>query len=1281
MLSALQVLALLLAGTHAKNSSHPIYSNSSAIVHETDRTLALNYTTLDYGEPYVDAATSRPARFSASQAAASATSASLSHVTVAGDTPLPASTAGAETIYTVSAGPGSTGAGASLAASVPGRATASSKYSAASSGVVSGGSDGFSSDLPSGSQKPAPSAADDAAATQGASQARDSSTVSTPSLGTSLAADSSETFAHSSDASMLSSRETPAHGSVGSSTSSSHETSAHGSGVFSTPSSSQAPAHSSDASSALSSLQTSADGARETPAQSSDASSTLGSSQMPARYSGTSQLRSGAASTETASSEGTRSAAHSASSTARFQTLSSSSFSPVSELLTATASTSTSVLYSATSPYTSATATGSIVTSVPSHSANPLVTQSLSSSKLSQSISTTYTASKTVDTESLLPASNFTSSSVVIGSSSNSSAFATGTSLSAPGQLNASASQGTTSSPARSSVILSTSVVTHSTVNTTTMVVPVTSTYSNRTTVLSKTTTARFTLVGTSNVVSNQTATLQPSGASSSSLATPSASSSAYASSSSSAALTTESTASSTSETPVVSIVSETVTTVDLFQAVATDEPPSVFARHSNPMDLSSGVSNNGSPYGTNKFYTNLIVGDQTSAAFVYPYSVWKYSSNGVNGFAVSHTSKDQYSYGNYDSDGNSEYLVNPLGIASLIFSAESFGSACNMYVSDMTTSSCDVTINDGSVSNILQVPLVQGMGFASGIYHGSLKPEIRTSAAFISLEQQTSDILPAGVQKYRVGLNSGSTWLVYVTLPDGYSDDDFTLGFSDSSTLSGSQAIDGLIVQFAAAPEDSTYDSFYDNAAGMYATDFKLEGSSDGATASYAFDYQTEGRSASGKTMIFALPHHLDALSAESTAARTGVQLQSTTKGTMEALLATSLVFTETLNTQLGWLPWTSQLGSRNLTYSAEQLQLLAETANDEINIDVWGSVGRLNTYYLGKVLDKYAYILLTVADVLQDSAVTAAALENLKQAFAKLMQNQQLYPLYYDTKFGGVVSSGDWASTATGYDFGNTYYNDHHFHYGYIVHAAAVVGHVDAQQGGSWAQDNKAWINALVRDVANPSAADAYFPVSRMFDWFHGHSWAAGLFANANGKNQESSSEDYNFAYGMKLWGAVVGDRAMERRADVMLAVMQRSMNAYYLFADDNAVEPSEILGNKVAGILFDNIIDYTTYFGTETQYKNGIHMIPVTPASGVIRGPTFVQQEWEEKLASVAATLADGWGGLLRLNQALYDPASSYAFFADSGFSSAALDNGLSRTWALAFSGGLANSLGLL
>src|ERR1700733_10250554 len=92
----------------------------------------------------------------------------------------------------------------------------------------------------------------------------------------------------------------------------------------------------------------------------------------------------------------------------------------------------------------------------------------------------------------------------------------------------------------------------------------------------------------------------------------------------------------------------------------------------------------------------------------------------------------------------------------------------------------------------------------------------------------------------------------------------------------------------------------------------------------------------------------------------------------------------------------------------------------------------------------------------------------------------------------------------------------------YGYFIYAASIIGTLDP----TWLKANKAWVNTLVRDIANPSPLDHFFPVSRNFDWYHGHSWAHGLYETFDGKDEESSSEDAMSAYALKLWGRAIGD-----------------------------------------------------------------------------------------------------------------------------------------------------------
>jgi endo-1,3(4)-beta-glucanase len=76
--------------------------------------------------------------------------------------------------------------------------------------------------------------------------------------------------------------------------------------------------------------------------------------------------------------------------------------------------------------------------------------------------------------------------------------------------------------------------------------------------------------------------------------------------------------------------------------------------------------------------------------------------------------------------------------------------------------------------------------------------------------------------------------------------------------------------------------------------------------------------------------------------------------------------------------------------------------------------------------------------------------------------------------------------------------------------------------------------------------------------------------LDALIDGKNEESTSEDTYSYYAMKLWGHVIGDSAMEMRANLQLAILRRGLKSYFLYEEENQHLPRKFVGNKNAGIV---------------------------------------------------------------------------------------------------------------
>jgi endo-1,3(4)-beta-glucanase len=713
------------------------------------------------------------------------------------------------------------------------------------------------------------------------------------------------------------------------------------------------------------------------------------------------------------------------------------------------------------------------------------------------------------------------------------------------------------------------------------------------------------------------------------------------------------------------STVKSSLSVSDIFQAIATDAPPEQLSRRSDHPAPRKGIQPQEKKLQTNKFYSNFFLEDQALPSYIFPYSVvWANGTGatGSYGMAVSHTERVQFAGGETDPvTGAWRFYASPIGVHSVVLSATELTNTTQLTTDSLEAFSVNVNLSPGSgnSSSRITYPLVQGMGLVTAQYTNST-PMIASGIGFDEIKY----IGAAGdntTHKYRMELTNGFSWLAYVTPEDSeYDVDSFNL--LDGTNFQGPSGFHGT-VQVAKIPNDATDAvDVYDSAAGAYPTSGSISGSVDGTTGKYTLSWN-KGGVQTQELLMFALPHHMQSLSEETKGSVTDVKLMTTVKGTGVAIRGESWTLEEPLNIDMEFAPYQPGYGSiRNV--SSEDAALINEAGASELQQDMSEMSNLDSMYYSGKELAKYAGIVFAVNDMGKNVSLAQGGLERLKVAMARFVDNKQKFPLVYEEAWGGAASSASYSTGDSGQDFGNSFYNDHHFHYGYHVYAAAVIAYLDP----TWLETgtNKAWVNTLVRDYANSITDDPYFPFSRNFDFYHGHSWAKGLFASADGKDQESSSEDTMASYAIKMWGSVIGDKAMEARGNLMLAIQTRSLDNYYLYRDSNEVQPSEYIGNRAAGILFENKIEYI----------QGINMIPMMPFSTVTRRRDFVQTEWDQFFAKNISAIESGWRGILMSNLALIDPEASYQFFSGKSgdYKDDMLDGGASRTWYLAYAAGL-------
>lgn len=681
-------------------------------------------------------------------------------------------------------------------------------------------------------------------------------------------------------------------------------------------------------------------------------------------------------------------------------------------------------------------------------------------------------------------------------------------------------------------------------------------------------------------------------------------------------------------------------------------------------------------PIQTNKFYANFFLGSQSNPVWTHPYHlVWAKGAGETRsyGMAISHTVRQQFAFGP-PGDPVPRYFVSPIGIHHMVLSAAELGSDTVLSVEDVKAFSVYANLAPSkSRPVVMSLPCVQGMGMITAIYNDA-KPIIKSGVFFRSFDYVGK--VDSGTYKWRTTLNDNSQWLVYVTPSGSLGVPPFTL--SNSATIEGPSGFNGYI-QVSKNPAGEAKEEPFDSSAGTYATGASISGSVDGNTGSYTITWG-KGGVQNKPLLMYALPHHVESFDQQTkSTVQKDIRLVTTTKGYAQAVLTNKITLLEDdLPDTVGFAPWVKNPngaagGSENVNLGAGALALVNNAAHAELSQDFIEQTKLNSMYYSGKGLAKFASIIYTVSNIAGNRNLAASGLVKLKDAFNVFVNNTQPEPLVYDTVWKGVVSSASYKTGDPGLDFGNTLYNDHHFHYGYFVYTAAVIGYLDPE----WLDQgfNKIWVNSLVRDYANP-VDDELFPFQRSFDWFHGHSWAKGLFESGDGKDQESTSEDTFATYALKMWGKIIRDPNMEARGNLQLALQARSIRNYFLMTKDNTNQPEQFIPNKVTGILFENKIDHTTYFGANPEFIEGIHMIPLNPSSAYTRSRQFVLEEWDTYFSNGRVdNVQGGWKAILYANYALVNPQKAYEFFANPNFDTQ-LDGGASRTWYLAYTAALLN-----
>ncbi|MEV0609138.1 glycosyl hydrolase [Polymorphospora rubra] len=368
-------------------------------------------------------------------------------------------------------------------------------------------------------------------------------------------------------------------------------------------------------------------------------------------------------------------------------------------------------------------------------------------------------------------------------------------------------------------------------------------------------------------------------------------------------------------------------------------------------------------------------------------------------------------------------------------------------------------------------------------------------------------------------------------------------------------------------------------------------------STVNATYTFTTTAREGSGGgTVISLYPHQWKNLSGGSTIAQTYVS----PRGPMRNMVGASS-FTTAIKYH-GVVPELPAVA----TSSGADLATLGGYLDQLAAGDPFAGFGN-DTYWTGKALGRAARGV-EIADQLGRTAqrdhLLSAIRTRLNDWFtASPGKAQRVFA--YDQAWGTLVGfPGSYGS--------DTELNDHHFHYGYYIAAAATLAKFDpnwasqAQYGGM--------VNLLIRDANNPDRNDSMFPFLRDFDIYAGHDWASGHGAFFAGNNQESSSEGMNFANALIQWGVATGNNAI-RDAGLHIYTTQAQAIQEYWFDSADQNFPSAF-GHSTVGMVWGDGGAYATWFSAEPEMIQGINMLPITGGS-LYMGyrPAYIGTNWDE------------------------------------------------------------------
>jgi len=242
-------------------------------------------------------------------------------------------------------------------------------------------------------------------------------------------------------------------------------------------------------------------------------------------------------------------------------------------------------------------------------------------------------------------------------------------------------------------------------------------------------------------------------------------------------------------------------------------------------------------------------------------------------------------------------------------------------------------------------------------------------------------------------------------------------------------------------------------------------------------------------------------------------------------------------------------------------------------------------DSYNEGQVMNRLIQTARIAAEMGNTVALNKmlATVKDRLENWLKAEGGEKAFLFYYNTTWSALI----------GYPAGHgqdSNLNDHHFHWGYFIHAAAFV----EQYVPGWAAQWGPMINMLVRDAATTDRNDTMFPYLRNYSPYAGHSWANGFATFPQGNDQESTSESMQFNSSLIHWGEVTGNKAIRDLGIYLYTTEQTAIEEYWFDINKRTFLPTQkySLVSRIWGNSYDN----GTFWTADIAASYGIELYPI-------------------------------------------------------------------------------------